>query len=170
MSEEVGDAAEAIGLPIPTGIVADLELHDFDGDGEIEMAVPVDRIDRRRFLVSSDLFFYDRDGESFDQRIIGDGIFRIAVSDFDNDGDPDIFAHVFRQGFEFLENVGTDGAAAGDLDSDGEVGFQDFLLLSQNFGRTDSEVQSSDGDLDDDGDVDFEDFLALARNYGQALL
>ena len=165
---DVEDGADsAFGLPVPPGIVADLELHDFDGDGEVEIAVPVDRNLSR---VNPDLFFYDRDGESFDQRIIGDDISRIAVSDFDNDGDPDIFAHVFRQGFELLENVGTDSAAAGDLDSDGEVGFQDFLLLSQNFNRTDADVQQSKGDLDNDGDVDFEDFLALAENYGKTIL
>ena len=52
-----------------------------------------------------------------------------------------------------------------DLDGDGEVGFADFLLLADNFGRAVKE-QGEDGDLTGDQFVDFTDFLILATNFG----
>lgn len=61
------------------------------------------------------------------------------------------------------------GLAHGDLNLDGEVGFDDFLILSGNF---DSQVEDyRDGDLTRDGSVGFDDFLEFSRNYtatGQA--
>jgi len=54
---------------------------------------------------------------------------------------------------------------AGDVDCDGDVDFQDFLLLQVGYGTT-SGADRSDGDLDDDQDVDFQDFLVLQANYG----
>ena len=59
-----------------------------------------------------------------------------------------------------------DAALAGDLDMDGQVNFQDFLTLSNNFGMVDAAL--ADGDVDGNGVVDFEDFLALAANFGQS--
>jgi hypothetical protein len=55
----------------------------------------------------------------------------------------------------------------GDVDCDGDVDFQDFLLLQIGFGTT-SGAERSDGDLDDDGDVDFQDFLVLQINFGNS--
>ncbi len=56
-------------------------------------------------------------------------------------------------------------AFLGDIDGDGEVGFGDFLRLSQSFG---TQVDAGhDGDLDGDGHVVFSDFLLLARNFGK---
>ena len=53
----------------------------------------------------------------------------------------------------------------GDVDEDGEVGFSDFLAVSQNYNRpADSRA---DGDLTADGKVDFKDFLLVSRNYGR---
>lgn len=54
----------------------------------------------------------------------------------------------------------------GDLDFDGEVGFQDFLKLARNFDKTEPVLWSS-GDIDSDGIVQFSDFLILARNFGK---
>ena len=54
----------------------------------------------------------------------------------------------------------------GDIDGDGEVGFGDFLLLSENFGRK-AEDDSLLGDLDLDGQVGFADFLILSANFGK---
>lgn len=53
--------------------------------------------------------------------------------------------------------------AHGDLNLDGEVGFDDFLVLSGNF---DTQVDDyRDGDLTRDGVVGFDDFLELSGNY-----
>ncbi len=55
----------------------------------------------------------------------------------------------------------------GDVDCNGEVDFQDFLLLQVSYGMT-TGAERSDGDLDDDGDVDFQDFLVLQANFGNS--
>ncbi len=52
----------------------------------------------------------------------------------------------------------------GDVDIDGNVDFQDFLMLQAGYAMT-SGARRSDGDLDADGDVDFQDFLILQANY-----
>lgn len=55
----------------------------------------------------------------------------------------------------------------GDIDGNGDVGFSDFLILSNNFG---SDVSShSEGDIDCSGDVAFADFLVLSTNFGQTV-
>ncbi len=53
----------------------------------------------------------------------------------------------------------------GDVDLDGDVDFQDFLILQANYG-TPSGALRTEGDLDFDQDVDFQDFLILQANYG----
>jgi len=55
----------------------------------------------------------------------------------------------------------------GDVDNDGEVGFADFLILSQNFGQQ-ADAAFADGDLDADGAVSFADFLILSENFGRS--
>ena len=52
----------------------------------------------------------------------------------------------------------------GDVNSDGEVGFLDFLAISRNFGQEVDNI--GQGDANDDGVVDFQDFLIMSRNYG----
>lgn len=54
--------------------------------------------------------------------------------------------------------------AMGDLDLDGRVAFNDFLILAGNFGRHDA--LWSTGDLNGDKTVGFADFLLLAANFG----
>ena len=59
------------------------------------------------------------------------------------------------------------GCAQGDLDGNGTVNFDDFLILSSNFGL---EVGScAEGDIDGSGTVDFNDFLTLSGNFGNAV-
>lgn len=52
----------------------------------------------------------------------------------------------------------------GDANSDGNVTFADFLILSNNFGSIDAVF--ADGDFDGDGRVTLDDFLILAGHYG----
>lgn len=52
----------------------------------------------------------------------------------------------------------------GDVNGDGMVAFDDFLILSGNFGKP---GVFSEGDLDDSGTIDFADFLILSANFGQ---
>ena len=76
--------------------------------------------------------------------------------------------------FESLEKrdlLAADGVPAtqhlaGDLNGDGNVGFQDFLVFSTSFGEPGSTDQ---GDLDGDGSVLFADFLILQDNFGLEL-
>lgn len=51
-----------------------------------------------------------------------------------------------------------------DLNSDGRVGFFDFLILAKNFGTRTSDRAS--GDIDGDGKIRFQDFKVLANSWG----
>lgn len=55
------------------------------------------------------------------------------------------------------------GTRRGDTNLDGRVDFQDFLILSTNFGQTSG---WSGGDFDADGTVAFADFLLLSTSFG----
>lgn len=67
----------------------------------------------------------------------------------------------------FVEPELCDPNTGGDVNGDGQVGFPDFLILSNNFG---SDVTShTQGDLDCSGDVAFTDFLILSDNFGNAV-
>jgi len=53
-------------------------------------------------------------------------------------------------------------AKPGDLDGDGDVDLDDFVILKNNFGVSDA------GDCDGDGDTDLDDFVILKNNFGTA--
>jgi len=55
----------------------------------------------------------------------------------------------------------------GDIDADGIVEFDDFLVFSSNFGDI-GELFFYDGDFNGDGEVGFDDFLGLSGNFGQS--
>ncbi len=52
----------------------------------------------------------------------------------------------------------------GDVDLDGNVGFDDFLTFARSYGDTDAGW--GNGDFDGDRSVTFGDFILLSRNYG----
>lgn len=56
----------------------------------------------------------------------------------------------------------------GDANLDSHVDFEDFLVLSSNFGLSD--VRWSDGDFNVDGTTDFGDFLVLSANFGRSTI
>ena len=71
----------------------------------------------------------------------------------------------------FEETAGTEGSAdrlPGDADGDGTVGFADYIVLSQNFGKTEDAV-FSEGDFDGNQVIDFADFLVLQQNFGASV-
>jgi hypothetical protein len=56
---------------------------------------------------------------------------------------------------------------AGDADRDGTVGFNDLLVLAQNYNGINKTF--SRGDFNYDTKVDFSDLLIIAQNYGQSM-
>jgi YVTN family beta-propeller protein len=71
----------------------------------------------------------------------------------------------------FADALPASTVALSDFDSDGLVGFSDFLLFAIAFGTnsTDSEFDSR-FDLDGSGAVDFADFLSFAQSFGRSAL
>ena len=65
--------------------------------------------------------------------------------------------------------VGTacDPNTMGDIDGSGDVGFADFLILSDNFGQSVADHRL--GDIDCSGEVAFADFLILSDNFGDTV-
>lgn len=53
----------------------------------------------------------------------------------------------------------------GDATRDGTVGFDDLLLLAQNYGKSAAALWT-EGDFNYDGRIDFDDLLLLAQSYG----
>ena len=60
--------------------------------------------------------------------------------------------------------LNTKANPVGDLNQDARTDYDDFVILSANFGR--SHVYQNDGDLDGDGEVGFSDFLLLSAHFG----
>jgi hypothetical protein len=66
---------------------------------------------------------------------------------------------------KFTLGPACDANSQGDLNGDGRVGLDDFLILSDNFGK--SVDRHELGDVDCDGSVQFADFLLLSDHFGQ---
>ncbi|MGC4033139.1 MAG: PEP-CTERM sorting domain-containing protein [Tepidisphaeraceae bacterium] len=56
---------------------------------------------------------------------------------------------------------------AGDADLDGDVDFNDFLVLQSKFGQ--ANTRFDEANFNYDGFTDFNDFLALQANFGQSV-
>jgi hypothetical protein len=56
---------------------------------------------------------------------------------------------------------------AGDANGDGTVNFADFVIVSNNYGKS-SASGPAVGDFDFDGQVNFADFVILSNNYGKS--
>ncbi len=55
-----------------------------------------------------------------------------------------------------------------DFDSDGQIGFTDFILFAQAFGKTKNDAAfDTRFDLDSDGQVGFTDFITFAQAFGK---
>lgn len=55
----------------------------------------------------------------------------------------------------------------GDANGDQAVTFEDFLILSANFGQSETDVMT--GDFTGDNKTTFADFLVLSRHFGKSL-
>lgn len=67
-----------------------------------------------------------------------------------------------REAVEALEPL----YLVGDLDENGTIGFEDFLIVGQNFGQ--EVALGTDGDINLDGVVSFPDFLVIAEGFGNS--
>ena len=71
-------------------------------------------------------------------------------------------------------NSFTDGAVKiemiGDCDGDGDVDYNDFIVLAGAYGSAVGQpAYKPEADFDGDGDVDYNDFIKLAGNYGKSV-
>ena len=82
-----------------------------------------------------------------------------------NDVGPDLGLAVTYSG----DAVNVTAALLGDADLDGNVAFNDFLTLANNFEPSNVIGDWSAGDFDGDGKVAFLDFLHLANNFGESM-
>ena len=57
----------------------------------------------------------------------------------------------------------------GDTNQDGDVDFDDLLILAQNYGTSGKNYSAGNVSYDVAGNVDFDDLLLLAQNYGTTL-
>ncbi len=73
-------------------------------------------------------------------------------------------------GFRRFEPISIEAPPSPDFNSDGSVGFADFIALAEAFGRTTTDEDFDPRfDLDGDGTIGFGDFLIFARAFGLRL-
>ena len=63
---------------------------------------------------------------------------------------------------------GDSSGLVGDVNGDGVVDFNDYMILEANYGKTGA--TTADGDLNGDGVVNFTDYQILEENYGNTLV
>jgi len=67
----------------------------------------------------------------------------------------------------YFDDIRFDTITPGDASLNGDVGFEDLLILAQHYGDTNATWES--GDFTGDGTVGFDDLLVLAQHYGQGI-
>jgi hypothetical protein len=143
--------------------VADVQPADFDGDGDVDLAVAVFGYSRGEVL-----WLEQRDDGSFADHLLlsGSGAIHVPVADYDGDGDPD-FATILSQDDEELwgfENLG------------GGRFRRTLLWHSDNFDLGSAGLVRDDVDGDGDADLvlpvgdNLEDFDACPQPYHGCLL
>ena len=164
------DSGQALPNPGPSPSVA---LGDLDGDNDLDAWVA--SAPGFSCCSSPDRIWLNDGAGSFSRAEleIGNTSSRgVAIGDLD--GDDDLDAFVISGGLFSLEfGAGPNKVwfnqssqlVPGDVNGDGLVGFSDFLVLANSFGR--ENANRADGDLDGNGTVNFADFLILAENYDE---
>lgn len=84
-----------------------------------------------------------------------------VVVDWDEDGDADLI----YDSIVLVNQSIVPSPIPGDANSDGQVDFDDFLIVAMNFGR-EGDLTFEDGDFDGNGLIDITDFLILADCFG----
>ena len=59
--------------------------------------------------------------------------------------------------------------AVGDFNSDGNINFADFIILSVNFNKSGDDITPEDGDTNGDKTVDFADFITVSTNFNKTV-
>lgn len=153
--------------------IVSLETADLDGDGDLDVlstSVGDDKI----------AWYENSDGRGdFRQHVLNvvvNNPLSAKVADVDHDGDLDIISASSSGLNKHLQSldpapcwgheiyIDIHGIVAGDANDDGRVDFADFLIVSNNFGRT--ETTRHMGDFNGDNEVNFSDFLVLSSNFG----
>ena len=138
-----------------------IQLADLDADGDFDLVTGTSDLDAT--LTWSE----NIDGSFGQPKVIAtDRADLFWLVDLDQDGDVDVQT-AFGDWFESTADEAAE--LLGDLNRDGTVAFDDFLILAMNFGRDDVD-NAADGDLNGDRVVDFRDFLLLAQNFGKSIL
>ena len=158
------------------GHIRDVALGDLDADGDLDA------------MLATSVNFFCECGNVANRVLINDGLGEFtdlgqtyghssssAIALGDLDGDDDVDAFVGNRNTPFSDPAllvfdtvwlnTTHDRLIGDASLDDEVAFEDFLILSANFGK-ETDAIWQDGDFNEDGSVDFADFLLLSANFG----
>ena len=135
---------------------SDVSVGDFDFDGTVTSA----DADALATAIEIDAGFSTgispADGRRFRNYdfVLENRKFDLNTDSFINDADRQLWlTHVAK-------------TSSGDSDLDGDVDFEDFLALANNFGESPSSW--SRGDFDGNNETNFVDFLTVATNFGNA--
>lgn len=161
--ENVGNGAFGFRREISFDLVGvdSVSTADIDGDGDFDIVAASS--------VQNELAWFehlDGKGEFGPAQFISNeaqNARALSLTDVDADGDPDLLSASWLAAING-EIVWYENRLQADIDDDGQVGFSDFVILSQHFGLQNATAEQ--GDLDDDGQVSFTDFILLSLNFG----
>lgn len=134
---------------------------DLDDDGDLDVVYVAEPLGRERIsqlIWQENLGAGQFGGEEILPTPSGELQPTIEIVDIDLDGDLDILVATKDRVLWFQSDVDT--RLAGDANRDGQVTFEDYLILALNFDNRNAAW--GDGDFNGDGLVLFDDFLILA--------